>query len=63
MEENRKYFLLYVLDLIDMLEQKFCQDSNLRVKLLYESDVLIKPDSTDLAHEILQSSAEFSHSS
>ena len=26
-----------VLDLIDLLEQNFCQDSNLRVKLMYES--------------------------
>ena len=36
-----KIFLLpYVLDLIIMLEQKFCRDSNLRVKLMFESDVL-----------------------
>jgi hypothetical protein len=31
------FFLSYVLDLIDLLEQKFCKDSNLRVKLMYES--------------------------
>ena len=31
------FFLPYVLDLIDMLEQKFCQDSNVRVKLMNES--------------------------
>ena len=31
------YFLPYVLDLIDLWEQNFCQDSNLRVKLMYES--------------------------
>ena len=31
------FFLPYLLDLIDLLEQKFCQDSNLRVKLTYES--------------------------
>ena len=38
MEENQKYFFLpYVLDLIDLLEQKFCPDSNLKVKLMYES--------------------------
>ena len=30
-------FLPYILDLMDLLEQKFCQDSNLRVKLMYES--------------------------
>ena len=30
-------FLPYVLDLIDLLEQKFCPDSKLRVKLMYES--------------------------
>ena len=30
--------LLYVLDLIDIdLEENFCGDSNLRVKLMYES--------------------------
>ena len=27
----------YVLDLMDLLEQKFCRDSNLRVKFMYES--------------------------
>ena len=33
-----KIFLLpYVLDQIDLLEQTFCPDSNLRVKLMYES--------------------------
>ena len=38
MEENRNYFfLLYVLDLIDLLEQTFYPDSKLRVKLMYES--------------------------
>ena len=38
MEKFQKYLLLiYVLDLIDLLEQKFCLDSNLRVKLMYES--------------------------
>ena len=38
MEENQKYFFLpYVLDLINILEQFFCRDSNLRVKLMYES--------------------------
>ena len=31
------FLLPYVLDLIDMLEQIFCRDSNLRVKLMYES--------------------------
>ena len=31
------FFLPYVLDLIDLLEQKFCPDSKLRVKLMYES--------------------------
>ena len=37
MEEKHKYFFLsYVLDLIDLLEQKFYQDSNLRVKLMYD---------------------------
>ena len=34
---SKIFFLLYVLDLIDLLEQNFCPDSNLRVKLLYES--------------------------
>ena len=38
MEEFQKYFFLpYVLDLIDLLEETFCPDSNLRVKLMYES--------------------------
>ena len=38
MEENRKYFFLsYLLDLIELLEQKFYRDSNLRVKLTYGS--------------------------
>ena len=38
MEENRKKnFLPYVLDLIHLLEQKFCRDSNLRVKTMFES--------------------------
>ena len=31
------FFLPYVLDLISMLEEKFYPDSNLRVKLMYES--------------------------
>ena len=31
------FFLPYVLDLIDLLEQKFCPDSKLRVKVMYES--------------------------
>ena len=31
------FFLPYVLDLIDLLEQKFCWASNLRVKLMFES--------------------------
>ena len=35
MEENQNSF--YVLDLIDLLEQKIYRDSNLRVKLMYES--------------------------
>ena len=30
------FFLPYVLDLIHLLEQKFCPDSNLRVKTMYE---------------------------
>ena len=30
------FILPYVLDLMDLLEQNFCQDSNLRVKLMYE---------------------------
>ena len=34
---SKIFFLSYVLDLIDLLEQKFCPDSNLRVKLMYES--------------------------
>ena len=37
MEENRIFFLQYVLNLIHLLEQKFCPDSNLRVKTMYES--------------------------
>ena len=39
MEEIQKIFFyrMYVIDLIDLLEQKFCPDSNLRVKLMYES--------------------------
>ena len=44
-EAFQKIFSLpYVLDLMDLLEQKFCRDSNYRVKLMYESvkqDVLI----------------------
>ena len=32
------FILPYVLDLMDLLKQKLCQDSNLRVKLMYESD-------------------------
>ena len=31
------FLLPYVLDLIKLLEQKFYPDSNLRVKLMYES--------------------------
>ena len=31
------FFLPYVLDLINLLEQKFYPDSKLRVKLMYES--------------------------
>ena len=31
------FFLLNVLYLIHLLEQKFCPDSNLRVKTMYES--------------------------
>ena len=31
------FFLPYVLDLIHLLEQNFCPDSNLRVKTMYES--------------------------
>ena len=34
---SKIFFLLYVLDLIDLLEQKFCPDSILRVKPMYES--------------------------
>ena len=30
------FFAICAFNLIDMLEQKFCQDSNLRVKLKYE---------------------------
>ena len=33
----KNIILTYVLDLIDLLEQKFGQDSDLRVKLMYES--------------------------
>ena len=43
---NLKKKIPYVLDVMDLLEQNFCRDSNLRVKLMYESiksDVL-KPD-------------------
>ena len=31
------FFLPDVLDLIDLVEQKLCPDSKLRVKLMYES--------------------------
>ena len=44
MEENQKKKLPYILDSIHLFEQKFCPDSNLRVKTMYESvkkDVLI----------------------
>ena len=34
---SKIFFLLYVLDLIDLLEPKFCPDSILRVKSTYES--------------------------
>ena len=34
---SKIFFLPYVLDLIDLLEQKFYPDSKLRVKLMYES--------------------------
>ena len=34
---SKIFFLLYVLDLIDLLEQKFCPDSILRVKPTHES--------------------------
>ena len=33
----RFFFFTYVFDLIHLLEQKFCPDSNLRVKAMYES--------------------------
>ena len=33
----RNIFLPYVLDLIHLIEQKICPDSNLRVKAMYES--------------------------
>ena len=33
----KNIFLPYVLDLMDLLEQKNFRDSNLRVKLTYES--------------------------
>ena len=35
MDENQIF--TYVFDLIHLLEQKFCPDSNLRVKAMYES--------------------------
>ena len=31
------FFSPYVLDLIDLMEQKFCPDSKVRIKLKYES--------------------------
>ena len=31
------FFLPYVLDLIQLLEQNVCPDSNLRVKMMHES--------------------------
>ena len=37
MEENQEKKLPYVLDLMDLLEQNFCRDFNLRVKLMYET--------------------------
>ena len=37
MEENRIFFFPYVLDLIHLLEQKNCRDSNLRVKTMVKS--------------------------
>ena len=39
------FFLPFVIDLIELLEQKFCPDSKLRVKMMYESvkqDVLMQ---------------------
>ena len=37
MEENQKYFSLpYVLDQIDLLEERIRRDSNPRVKLMFE---------------------------
>ena len=36
-EKLEIFFLPYVLDLIDLLEQNFYRDSNLRVKMMYES--------------------------
>ena len=35
--EHTALFLILGMDLMDLLEQKFCRDSNLRVKLMYES--------------------------
>ena len=37
MEENWKYFLPYVLDLIHLLEQKNCQNNDSRVKTMFKS--------------------------
>ena len=45
-EKSEIFILPHVLDLMDLLKQKLCQDSNLRVKLMYESvkyDVLKTP--------------------
>ena len=42
MKKNQNCFLPYVLDLIHMLMQTFCPDSNLRVKTMHEPDVLTK---------------------
>ena len=36
-EKSEILFLPYVLDLIHLLEQNFCRDSNLRVKTMFES--------------------------
>ena len=36
-EFQKENFLSYVLDLMELLEQKFCRFSNLGVKLMYES--------------------------
>ena len=33
---SKIFFLPYILDLIDQLQQNFCPDSNLRVKVMYE---------------------------